>query len=89
MSMVTKNIAAGTFKQTCLSLLDEVADGHMEVIVTKRGRPVARLVSVRGAKEIEEAALGELRGRGRMLVDETKFLEPTGEGAGWNPEALE
>jgi prevent-host-death family protein len=89
MSMATKTIGAGTFKQTCLSLLDEVADRHIEVIVTKRGRPVARLVPVQSAEEIEKAILAELRGKGRMLVDEKTFLEPTGEAAGWSPEALE
>jgi prevent-host-death family protein len=87
--MATKRIAAGAFKQTCLSLLDEVAKRHIEVIVTKRGLPVARLVPVQSGKEIEDAVLAGLRGKGRMLVDEKSFLEPTGEAAGWNPDALE
>jgi prevent-host-death family protein len=89
MSMVTKRIGAGAFKQTCLALLDEVAAQHVEVIVTKRGRPVARLVPVQSGKEIEEAMLADLRGKGRMLVEERAFLEPTGEAAGWKPPALE
>lgn len=87
--MVTKRIGAGAFKQTCLSLLDEVAERHVEVIVTKRGRPVARLVPVQSGREIEEALLANLRGKGRMLVDEKSFLEPTGEAAGWGADALE
>ena len=87
--MATKRIGAGAFKQTCLSLLDEVAARHTEVIVTKRGRPVARLVPIESAEEIEEAALAEMRGKGRMLGEERAFLEPTGEDAGWKPETLE
>jgi prevent-host-death family protein len=87
--MATKRIAAGAFKQTCLALLDEVATQHVEVIVTKRGRPVARLVAIQSAGEIEEAALAELRGKGQMLVEEESFLEPTGEVAGWKPDMHE
>lgn len=40
-------IGAGEFKARCLRPLDLVAQGHEEVIITKRGRPVARLVPVR------------------------------------------
>lgn len=39
-------IAAGRFKAVCLQLLDEVAQTRRPVTVTKRGRPVARLVPV-------------------------------------------
>ncbi len=39
-------IKASEFKATCLSLLDEVAEHHTEYVVTKYGRPVARLVPV-------------------------------------------
>jgi len=41
-----KTIPAGEFKATCLAVLDEVeATGH-PVVVTKRGRPVARVVPI-------------------------------------------
>jgi prevent-host-death family protein len=39
-----KTIAAGKFKDTCLKTLDEVARTRATVTVTKRGRPVAKLV---------------------------------------------
>jgi prevent-host-death family protein len=47
--MVTKTnqIAAGEFKAKCLSLLDQVAETGKEFVVTKRGKPVARLVPVK------------------------------------------
>jgi prevent-host-death family protein len=44
--MVTKTIAAGEFKAKCLDLMDQVQKKRFEVIVTKRGKPVARLVPV-------------------------------------------
>ena len=37
-------IPAGEFKAKCLKLLDEVQQKHREIIITKRGKPVARLL---------------------------------------------
>jgi prevent-host-death family protein len=48
MTMVKKpaSIPAGEFKARCLALLDRVAETGEELVVTKRGRPVARLLPV-------------------------------------------
>lgn len=51
---MTSEIRASDFKATCLALLDEVAETHAEFVVTKYGRPVARLVPIEPA--------GSLRG---------------------------
>jgi len=37
-------MAAGKFKDLCLKTLDEVARTKSVVVITKRGRPVAKLV---------------------------------------------
>ena len=39
-----KRVPAGQFKQTCLKLLDEVEQTREPVVVTKRGRAIARVV---------------------------------------------
>ena len=39
-----KSIPAGKFKDVCLKTLDEVAATKTPVVITKRGRPVAKLV---------------------------------------------
>lgn len=39
-----KTVAAAQFKAKCLQLLDEVARTRKSVVITKRGRPLARLV---------------------------------------------
>ena len=46
MTMVTKSttIPAGEFKARCLALLDRVSETGEELVVTKRGKPVARLL---------------------------------------------
>lgn len=37
-------VEAGVFKDTCLSLLDQVNHRAFEVVVTRHGNPVARVV---------------------------------------------
>ena len=39
-------IAAGKFKALCLKIMDQVQETHKEVVITKRGRPVAKLVPI-------------------------------------------
>ena len=39
----TRTITASEFRAKCLQLLDEVAATREEIVITKRGRPVARL----------------------------------------------
>ncbi len=39
-----RSVPAGQFKAKCLALFDEVAERRLTVVVTKRGRPVARVV---------------------------------------------
>ena len=39
-------IPAGKFKAVCLKLMDQVQKTHEEVVITKSGRPVARLVPI-------------------------------------------
>ena len=43
--MPVLEIGAGAFKDTCLQLLDQVRGRAVEVVVTKHGEPVARLVA--------------------------------------------
>jgi len=41
-----KKISAGKFKTHCLSIMEDVRATRRPVLVTKRGRPVAKLVPV-------------------------------------------
>jgi prevent-host-death family protein len=42
--MVMKTMAAGKFKAQCLKVMDEVNLTREPVVITKKGRPVAKLV---------------------------------------------
>jgi prevent-host-death family protein len=53
-----KEIPAARFKEQCLSLLDRVDEDG--IVITKRGKPVAKLIPIRS----ESAELiGKLKGR--------------------------
>lgn len=40
----TREIPVAEFEAHCLALLDEVRDQQEEIVVTKRGKPVAKVV---------------------------------------------
>lgn len=54
--MKPRTIAAAKFKADCLSLLDEVERSRTELVVTKRGRPVARVVPLALKKSVRQRA---------------------------------
>jgi prevent-host-death family protein len=66
-----KSIAAGQFKARCLKLLDEVARTGEEIVVTKRGRAVARLMPL--APKARKALHGSVLKQGDLVtpVDES------------------
>jgi prevent-host-death family protein len=41
-----KKMAAGSFKIHCLAVMDEVQAKRETVVITKRGKPVAKLIPV-------------------------------------------
>ena len=63
-------IDAGVLKAECLAILDRVARERESIVVTKRGRPVARLVPY------TETEAPSLRGSVRFVGD---VLAPAGE----------
>ena len=46
-----KRIAAGAFKARCLAIMDEVRAKRQTVLITKRGRPIAKLVPADAASD--------------------------------------
>jgi prevent-host-death family protein len=60
MLQMEKTIGAGDFKARCLQLLDEVATQREPLIVTKHGKPVARLVPMPPATPLFGALAGSV-----------------------------
>lgn len=61
-------IKASEFKARCLALIDEVADTGEPLTVTKRGKPIARVVA------LQEPA--PMLGSVTYHVDEDELLAP-------------
>jgi prevent-host-death family protein len=64
--MTPKTIGAAQFKQQCLALLDSV--GPEGIVITKHGKPVAKLIPVETeSRDLLEALRGKLRIKGDTL----------------------
>ena len=61
-----KKMAAGAFKTNCLAVMDEVQAKHETVVITKHGKPVAKLVPV--STDIDEI-YNFLGGKGAVIGD--------------------
>lgn len=68
LTMLMTEISASKFKAGCLALLDQVAESGGELVVTKRGRPVAKVVPVDPGRP--------LHGSVRFLVDDEELIAP-------------
>jgi len=66
-----KTMAAGEFKAKCLGLIDEVKATGKTVIITKRGKPMARLLPLekQTPEESPESIFGFMRGMGTITGD--------------------
>ena len=64
-------IHATEFESKCPLLVDEVFENRTEFVVTKRGRPIARLVPIYEPEPVD--------GSVRVLVDNEELLFSTGE----------
>jgi prevent-host-death family protein len=73
--MRKQTIAASEFKARCLALLDDVAKNGHELVVTKRGKPVARVVPAEPPRN--------LIGSVEFLVTDEELIEPLFED--WEP----
>lgn len=63
---LTRTMPAGEFKAKCLKLMDEVNETGTTIVITKRGRPVSRLVPVERERRGISGMFPELAG----LVDD-------------------
>jgi prevent-host-death family protein len=71
-------MAAGEFKAKCLAVMDEVQATGETVVVTKRGKPVARMAPLeeQTTKESPEAIFGCLRHMFKEGSDFDGLVEP-------------
>jgi len=74
-------MAAGKFKAQCLAVMDEIRAKREEVVVTKNGKPYAKMVPL---DEQDEDPLAVFRfGQGRIVGD---IVAPADELEDWDTE---
>ena len=78
--MKTKTIPAGTFKARCLAIMDEVQAKREAIVITKRGKPVAKLVPVEKEKD---DIFGFMKGKLTVLGD---VVSPIIDPADWDTD---
>jgi prevent-host-death family protein len=76
-----RTIKASEFKATCLELMDEVAARQVEIVVTKHGKPVAKLASV---ETVPPNPWGFLRG---TVLRQGDLVQP--DLAAWRPSSTD
>lgn len=78
---MARTVKVSEFKAKCLKLLAEVSETGEELVVTKRGKALARVVPERGSKPT--SLQGSMKGLIEVLNPE-KTLPPA-----WEKDALE
>jgi prevent-host-death family protein len=68
-----KRMAAAKFKARCLKLIEDVRTTREPILITKRGRPVAKLVPVETSAD---NFIGRLEGIVRIVGDIQSPVEP-------------
>lgn len=72
-------IKASEFKAKCLKIMDEVSQSGEEVVITKNGKPVSKLVPFQ--KKDRAPIFGMYKGKIKILGDITS---PVGDINDWN-----
>jgi prevent-host-death family protein len=62
-----QTVSATEFKAKCLHIMDDVRTFKDEITITKRGKPIAKLVPIKLAKK--KTGFGCMKGTGIILGD--------------------
>jgi len=62
-----KTMAAGEFKAKCLQVMDQVRSTRTPIVITKRGKPIAKLVPAED--HLRSTAFDSLKGKIEILGD--------------------
>ena len=69
-----KYVAAGEFKAKCLALIDEVNATGEEIVITKRGKPKAKLIPCK--TPTVDSLFGRLQGIMQIVGDPDDLIKP-------------
>src|SRR5580704_7369381 len=69
-----REIGAGEFKAKCLAIIDEVSKTGQQVIITKRGKPMAKVIPFDATSV--DSLFGRLKGIVRIVGDPDDLVKP-------------
>lgn len=72
-------ITSAEFRSKCFKILENIQNNHIEVVITKRGKPVAKLTHI-DTDNSKDPLLGALVGVGRTVED---LAEPVADSDDW------
>jgi prevent-host-death family protein len=64
-----RSMAVGEFKAKCLAVIEEVSVTGQPILLTKRGKPVARVTSLDEGNKSSRSILGRLKHMGSIRGD--------------------
>lgn len=70
-----KTMAAGDFKAKCLAVMKEVEAKREAVVITKRGKPLVKVVPLE-QEPAEDPIFGFLRGKAWIVGDPMDLVKP-------------
>ncbi|MFZ0610952.1 MAG: type II toxin-antitoxin system Phd/YefM family antitoxin [Desulfobacterales bacterium] len=71
-------ISAVKLRQDLFKILNKVNETHTEITITKRGKPVAKIVHVNDRNNFEDPLIGIMKGCGKTLGDLVQpVIDPT------------
>ena len=71
-----RRMAAGEFKAKCLSIMDEVQETGKPLVVTKRGKPVIKVVPITNGRKKKNDIFGRLKGVIEIVGDPDDLIKP-------------
>ena len=71
-----RQMAAGEFKAKCLRIMDEVQETGESLVVTKRGKPVIKVVPISNGSKRKKPFLGRLVGVMTIVGDPDDLIKP-------------
>ena len=65
-------ISSVKFRQELFKILENVSKTHSEVIITKRGKPIAKIVHINDIDRSKDPLVGSMKGQGKTIGDLTQ-----------------
>lgn len=74
------HVSTVEFRKDLFKLLDNVSKTHNEIIITKRGKPIAKIVHINDVDGSKDPLIGAMKGQGKTIGDLT---QPVVDAADW------